>query len=97
MSVQITCIKKDERTHENPHLAISSMKWIDEATKKVGNSTPLQIYSWIKDKGGYAYVRDEDGTQVRIGTATSESGEKYVRAYRDKAWTDNLLVLSECS
>jgi len=32
-----------------------------------------------------------------VGTAVSTRGTKYVRTYRDKVWTDNLLALPECA
>ncbi len=50
---------------------------------------------WPKD--GYAYVRDGASNTVRVGTAVSARGTKYVRTYRDKVWTDNLLALPECA
>ena len=96
MSVRITCISKANGNHADPHTAISNLGWVNEKTEKTGSSTRLQMYDWIKDKDGYAYVRDTAGNQVRVGTAEEENGTKYVRTYRDKVWTDNLLSLPEC-
>jgi hypothetical protein len=96
MSVRITCISKDGGNHENPHVAISELGWINEETGETGTSTRLEMYRWIKDDKGYAYVRDNSGNTVRVGTAETPKGTKYVRTYRDNTWTDNLLPLPEC-
>ena len=96
MSVRITCINKDNGNHENPHVAITDLGWINESSNETGKSTRLQVYDWIKDKNGFAYVRDSEGNQVTVGTAVTDKGTKYVRTYRDKVWTDNLLALPEC-
>jgi hypothetical protein len=97
MSVRITCISKAGGNHEDPHTAISHLGWINEDTQATGKSTRLEIYAWIKEKSGYAYVRDGAGNTVRVGTAETARGTKYVRTYRDKVWTDNLLALPECA
>jgi hypothetical protein len=97
MSVRITCISKDGGNHENPHVAIISLGWKNEATGATGNSTRLQMYEWIKDKNGDAYVRDGSGNTVRVGTAVTAKGTRYVRTYRDNTPTDNLLALPECA
>ena len=96
MSVRITCISKANGDHENPHVAISSLGWINEENNSRGTSTRLEMYDWIKEKSGVAYVRDSAGNQVRVGTAETPRGTKYVRTYSDKVWTDNLLALPEC-
>jgi hypothetical protein len=97
MAVRITCINKDGGNHENPHAAISHLGWVNEETGATGKSTRIEMYDWIKDKNGYAFVRDKEGNQVRVGTAVTEGGTKYVRTYRDNVWTDNLLALPECA
>lgn len=96
MSVRITCINKDGGNHDNPHAAISQLGWINEETGKSDKSSRETLYDWIKNKGGHAYVRDKYGNTVRVGTAETAGGTRYVRTYRDKTWTDNLLALPEC-
>ena len=44
MSVKITCIKKDNGFHANPHIAISELGWINETT---GKSGLLQGYRYM--------------------------------------------------
>ncbi|MDO8659134.1 MAG: DUF3892 domain-containing protein [Candidatus Parcubacteria bacterium] len=95
MSVRITCINKDGGNHQNPHEAISHLGWINEQTGETGKNTRLEMYDWI-EKGGEAYVRDAYGNTIRVGTAISSLGAKYVRTYADSTWTDNLLSLPEC-
>ncbi len=96
MSVRITCISKANGDHENPHVAISSLGWVNEENNDRGTSTRIEMYDWIKEKSGASYVRDAAGNQVRVGTTETQHGTKYVRTYRDKVWTDNLLALPEC-
>lgn len=95
MSVRITCINKAGGHHENPHEAISFLGWINEQTRETGKASRLVMYDWIKG-GGEAYVRDAYGNTVRVGTAVTFLGTKYVRTYADRTWTDNLLSLPEC-
>jgi hypothetical protein len=97
MAIRITCIKKDAGNHENPHVAISELGWTEDGTGNTGRWSRLKMYDWIKNQNGYAYVRDTLGNTVRVGTAESATGTKYVRTYRDGKWTDNLLALDECS
>ena len=96
MSVRITCINKDGGNHENPHVAISYLGWLNEETNESGKSSREVMYDWIKNKNGYAYVRDSYGNTARVGAAETSRGTKYVRTHRDKTWTDNLLALPEC-
>ena len=96
MSVRITCITKSGGDHEDPHTAITSLGWINEENGNRGSSTRLEMYDWIKEKSGHAYVRDNAGNQVGVGTAETQRGTKYVRTFRDRVWTDNLLALPEC-
>ena len=96
MSVRVTCITKSGGDHENPHAAISDLGWVNEETSNRGSSTRLQMYDWIKNKSGVAYVRDARGNQVVVGAAETTRGTKYVRTHADGIWTDNLLALPEC-
>jgi hypothetical protein len=96
MSVRITCISKAGGNHENPHVAISNLGWLNEADGQTGSSTRLEMHDWIKNQDGYAYVRDGNGNTARVGAAETDRGTKYVRTYADGKWTDNLLALREC-
>lgn len=96
MSVRVTCISKDDGNHENPHVAISYLGWTNESTGSTGTSSRLEMYDWIKNGGGEAYVSDAYGNTANVGTAETDRGTKYVRTYRDGTWTDNLLALPEC-
>ena len=96
MSVLVTCISKAGGDHENPHVAISHLGWKNESTGATGTSTRLEMYEWIKNQKGEAYVRDNSGNTAYVGTAETAKGTKYVRTYRDKTLADNLLALPEC-
>jgi hypothetical protein len=97
MAVQITCIKKQGGYHEDPHHAIESVGWLNEQSGEKGSSTRLDMYDWIKNKGGIAYVRDSYGNSISVGTAISPNGTKFIRTHADGKWTNNLLALPECS
>lgn len=96
MAIRIRCINKDRGNHENPHTAISYLGWVDESGN-IGKSSRIEMYDWIKDKRGQAYVQDAYGNKAYLMTAVTPFGTKYVRTYSDKTPTDNLLQLPECA
>ena len=96
MAIRITCINKSGGYHQDPHHAISNLGWTNEQTGETGKNTRLEIYNWIKDKNGVAYVTDRYGNQARVGTREHINGTKYLQTYADQVWTDNLLSLPEC-
>ena len=96
MSVRITYITKDHGNHENPYVAIENLGWINEATSKTGNSTRLQMYDWLVNENGQAYVKDAQGNVAYLIGAISPRGNKYVKTVADETESDNLLKLNEC-
>jgi hypothetical protein len=96
MPIRVTCINKDSGNHENAHVAITHLKWIEDGTNKTGKNTRLEIYNWIKDQNGVAYVQDNLGNKAFLMTAISSKGTKYVKTVADETKTDNLLKLAEC-
>jgi hypothetical protein len=96
MAARITCIKKDNGYHENPHVAIESLDWINEQTNETGRTNRLDMYDFLVNKNGQAYVRDSRGNIAYLQGAVSGSGNPYVRTVTDGKWTDNLLALPEC-
>ncbi|HED05340.1 MAG TPA: DUF3892 domain-containing protein [Ignavibacteria bacterium] len=97
MAVKITCISKDSGNHENPYTAISNLGWVNESTGKKGNSTRLEMYDFVENKGGDAYVKDPyDGSKVYLVGAVSSKGTKYVKTVPNDTEADNLLKLPEC-
>ena len=96
MSVRITCINKSGGYHDDPHHAISQLGWVADGTGDTGKSTRLDMYNWIKNDNGVAYVLDAYGNKAFVGTRENQYGTKYVQTYADRVWTDNLLALPEC-
>ncbi|MCS3531567.1 DUF3892 domain-containing protein [Chryseobacterium sp. JUb7] len=96
MSIRITCINKDNGYHENPNLAITHLGWINEQTKNTGKSTRLELYNWIKNENGYAYVTDANGNKAKVITAETYNGTKYLKTEADNSTKNNLLSLPEC-
>ena len=96
MSIRITCINKSGGYHADPHHAISHLGWVGDGTGKTGKNTRVEIYNWIKDQNGTAYVLDSRGNKALVGTREHSNGTKYLQTYADQVWTDNLLALPEC-
>jgi len=94
--VQVTCIKKDHGNHENPYVAIESLGWVDPADGRRGQSTREEMYDWVVNKNGFAYVQDIFGNRAKLIGATSPRGNHYVKTVADETKTDNLLKLNEC-
>ena len=96
MSIRITCINKSGGYHADPHHAISHLAWINEGSGKTGKNTRVEIYDWIKNQDGKAYVQDSKGNKAFVGIREHSNGTKYLQTYADQVWTDNLLALQEC-
>lgn len=96
MAVRITCINKEHGYHQDPHHAIQNIGWMNEEDGKTGKNTRLEIYNWLKDKGGKAYVTDRYGNRAYVYPRENANGTKFVQTYADNVWTDNLLSLPEC-
>jgi hypothetical protein len=94
--VEITCIKKDNGNHENQHTAITILGWVDVNSGERGRCTRLDMYDFIKNKGGQAYVIDRLGNKAFLITAVTTLGTRYVKTIADSTKTDNLLSLPEC-
>lgn len=95
MAIRFTCINKAGGQHENPYVAISHLSWVEDGTGKTGKNTRLEIYDWIKDKNGVAYV--QAGTaRAKVITAISSHGTRFVKTQADSTERDNLLKLPEC-
>src|SRR5678815_4949188 len=96
MAVRITCIKKDNGNHENPFVAITSLSWIEDGTNQTGTSSRDQMYEFVVNKKGSAYVQDYLGNRSNLRGAVTEKGTQYVKTYSDNVISDNLLKLPEC-
>lgn len=96
MAIRVTCINKSGGYHADPHDAISNLGWTNEETGATGKNTRIEIYDWIKNDGGIAYVLDSRGNKAFVSTRENANGTKYLQTYADRVWTDNLLSLPEC-
>jgi hypothetical protein len=96
MSVRIICINKDSGNHENRHTAISYLGWTEESTGKGGKISRDDMYKFITEEGGSAYVKDSRGDIAYLIGAKTARGTKYVKTVADETKADNLLTLPEC-
>lgn len=94
MALRIKCINKDNGYHDNPNLAITHLGWVNEITGGYGKSTRIELYNWIKS-GGEAYVQVANN-KVKVITAETQNGTKYVKTVADNTNLNNLLSLPEC-
>ena len=98
MSIRITCINKAGGQHFDPHVAITDLRWVNDATGESKKSTRLQVYEWLKqDSGNKAYVLDRFGNKAYLYPRENAHGTQFVQTYADPVWTDNLLYLPECT
>jgi len=96
MSVKITCIKKDNGNHDNPHEAIEKLGWLDESTGKSGICTRLEMVEFIEKDKGIAYVVDRFGNKAYLYVRVSVKNNKFVQTIADGKYSNNLLALIEC-
>jgi uncharacterized protein YxeA len=96
MAVRITCIRKAGGDHENPYVAITSLKWKNEETGATGESTRVAMYAYVVDEKGVAYVQS-GASKAYLTGAISAKGTKYVKTEANNTEKDNLLKLPECS
>jgi hypothetical protein len=95
ISVKITCIKKDSGNHENPYIAISSLRWIEDGTQTTGDASRDDMHNWVKG-GRQAYVKDTKGDIAFLVADVSPRGTKFDKTRPDTTKADNLLSLTEC-
>lgn len=95
MAVRIHCINKDGGNHYNPHEGITYCGWVAD-DGSTGKSSRAEMIEFLEVKKGTAYVQDSRGNRAYIGVWVSAAGNKYLRTYADRVWTDNLLSLPEC-
>ncbi len=96
MAIKIVCVSKLGGGNFNPHEAISSLVWENEETGQRSRIMREDLYVWIKDKKGVAYVVDPAGNKAYVGTRENVNGTRYVQTYADGIWKDNLLALPSC-
>lgn len=77
------------------HQHIVRLWWTNPSTGKTRENTRAQIVAWIENEDGKAYVEDAGGNRADIGVITPTRGEKYLRTYADRVWTNNLLALPQ--
>lgn len=96
MSVRIVCINKAFGNHENRHVAISYLGWVDESTGKNGKASREEMYRFVTQEKGIAYVKDSRGDIAYLMGAVTARGTRYVKTVADETKADNLLMLPEC-
>ena len=96
MAVRIICIKRDESKCSNPYVAIDYLEWINEKINVKGVTDRDEIYNWLKEERGQAYILDDNGNKRYLIPATCPEGNKYVKTVNDETANDCLLALPDC-
>lgn len=99
MAVQITRILPpfSEGTPNDPiskHLAMDTFVWLDQVSQKSGTTSREIMYDFLVVKGGKAFIIKE-GQIVNVFGAIATNGKKYIRAAKNKVWTDDLIDLQK--
>ena len=97
MAIRITCINKSQGWHQDPHHAIATLGRLNEGNGQSGRSSRLDVYDFLKNQGGQAYVTGYGGIRASVYPRENQHGTRYVQTYADNVWTDNLLSLPECN
>lgn len=72
------------------HEHIASVRWIDPADSRIGESTRAQMVEYLETSTGRAVVGE--GTQ-QVEVVVVDAVPKYIRTHADGKWTNNLLAL----
>ena len=90
MTVYITAI---HMTGGNRAEHIDSVRWLDPADGKAGESTRDAMVDWIDNKNGVAKVGSRTGP-VAVETVHPAGRPAYIRTVANGQETDNLLSLA---
>ena len=95
VAVRITCINKANGQHENAYVAIQYLGWVNEESGASGKWSREQMYDFVVNQNGVAYV-SAGGAKADLIGMISPHGNRYVKTRADSTDRDNLLKLSEC-
>ena len=92
MAIRCIAIRMSKGGHKHEH--ITHILWIPALNQgaKAQVNTRAEMVAFV-EKGGKAYVEDDDGDVAYLGVRKSAAGNKYVQTYADRIWNDNLLAL----
>ncbi len=93
MSFQIDCIVKADRY--NPFEAIQTVGGPNPGGRR-WQLSQQEVIHWIDDLGKSFHVESRHG-RVRVVTATSPHGNRYIKTEADGKEPNNLLELTSCT
>ncbi len=75
------------------HERIAELEYINQKDSTTGRTSRENLYDWLKNDNGVAFVKDNAGDKVNVYPRLNNYGTKYVQTYADNTWKDNLLHL----
>lgn len=90
MSIEITHVRF--ASFRKTESEIIAYRWRGINTTSTGENDKSTLVSWIKDKGGKAYV-GTGGRRVDVRVVEPSRSDPYLRTYADGVWTNNLVAL----
>ncbi len=76
------------------HKAVEWFVWVNESNQTSGKTSRKDMYNWIVNQKGQAYI-NVGGQTARLFGALSQTGEQYIQAAKDGKWVNDLLELSD--
>jgi hypothetical protein len=93
MEIQLVSMELNTGLQENPLCAIRSLHWIHRKARVYSKHTREELYDWIKNENGRAYIVSGEGMKSYVLTAISPKGTKYLITEVGKEYSDELLLL----
>lgn len=100
MVIKITRVRSENRPTDRleAHVAMKSFVWLNEQTQQTGEATRDNMYDWIVNKKGKAYIKNQTtGENIYIFGAVTLTGQRYIRTAENGVWTDGLIDLERQS
>ncbi len=74
------------------HEHITQLVWMNGESHKSGINPIADLVAFIEEKKGDLKVSDGT-TAVPVGVVHPKQGTPFLRTFKDKQWTDNLLAI----
>jgi hypothetical protein len=87
--IYITEVRMSRGGEKHEH--IEAVRWERQESPETGESTRQEMVDWIRNKQGFAFVRDENGNEDEV--IVVDADPPYIKTRGDNVSSDNLLSL----